>query len=262
MPAADRPIRNNKLTIFPVAKIPLVKAGDDLVKLIGAALIHAGLELGDGDVLVIAQKIVSKSEDRSVLLSEVQPSARAGELAAQTDKDPRLVELILQESTQIVRTAPGVIIVQHRLGIVCANAGIDQSNIEHRDGERALLLPEDPDRSAHNLRTAFLSASGKQIGVIISDSINRPWRLGTIGIAIGSAGITVLDDRRGDRDLFGRELQVTMSNRADSIASAALLSMGETSERVPVVLLRGLPFESSGQTAGDAIRPRTEDLFL
>ena len=252
----------NELTIIPVRDIPLVQAGDDLAALIGDAVLRAGFQVSDGDIFVVAQKVVSKSEGRMVLLNSIEPSVRAVELAAQVDKDPRLVELILSESTKVVRTAPGVIIVQHRLGIVCANAGIDQSNIQHAQGECALLLPEDPDRSASALRDQLTALSGKRLGVLISDSINRPWRLGTIGIAIGSAGITVLEDRRGQSDLFGRELMVTMSNSADSIASAAMLVMGETTERVPVAVVQGLTLMEGSQQASDSVRPAEQDLFL
>jgi coenzyme F420-0:L-glutamate ligase/coenzyme F420-1:gamma-L-glutamate ligase len=239
-----------------------VQSGDNLCELITTALARSGLELANGDVVVVAQKIVSKSEGRKVFLKDVDATQDAIDLAEEVDKDPRLVELILRESTQVVRSAPGVLIVRHSLGIVCANAGIDQSNIEQADGESALLLPRDPDQSAQSLRNAIKTATGKQAGVIISDSINRPWRLGTVGIAIGSAGVTVLDDRRGESDLFGRELVVTMSNRADSIVNAAMLLMGETTESIPVVLVRGLPLENSEQLASDAIRPPAEDLFL
>ena len=251
-----------KLTFKAITTLPLVRAGDDLAALIMEGLGREGIRLRDGNVLVVAQKIVSKAEGRVVALDDVEPSREAVNVAREVDKDPRLVELILRESTRIVRKAPGVIIVQHRLGIVCANAGIDQSNLEHAGGECALLLPEDPDRSARRLREALVQASGKQLGLVISDSINRPWRLGTVGVAIGSAGVTVLDDHRGENDIFGRELQVTMSNRADSMATAAMLIMGETTRRIPVVVLQGLPPEDSSQTASDAIRPVAEDLFL
>lgn len=250
------------LTIHPLPDIPLIKAGDNLAALIVAALSNAGLEAVRGDVLVLAQKIVSKAENRQVKLADVEPSAPAIRLAREIGKDARLVELILRESQGIVRTAPGVIIVRHRLGFVSANAGIDQSNIEHQDGESALLLPLDPDLSARRLRAAIEAASGRRLGVIISDSMNRPWRLGTIGSAIGSAGITVLDDRRGQHDLFGRKLKVTMINRADSIATAAMLVMGETTECIPAAIVRGLPPEDSEQRAADCIRPLPEDLFL
>jgi coenzyme F420-0:L-glutamate ligase/coenzyme F420-1:gamma-L-glutamate ligase len=172
------------------------------------------------------------------------------------------VELILRESAAVIRKKPGVIIARHRLGWVGANAGVDQSNIDHSKGECALLLPEDPDESAKKLRKALMEATGKILGVIVSDSTNRPWRLGSIGTAIGSAGITVLGDHCGQPDLYGRELKATVTNQADAIAAAAVLVMGESTERVPVVVVRGLAARESGQTARDCVRPVAEDLFL
>jgi coenzyme F420-0:L-glutamate ligase/coenzyme F420-1:gamma-L-glutamate ligase len=250
------------LNIEPLSTIPLIEAGDDLAPLIVESLREANHQPTDGDILVLAQKIVSKAEGRTVRLADVEVSKEARELARETDKDPRLVELILRESTSIVRKAPGVIIVRHRLGIVCANAGIDQSNVDHGQGECALLLPLDPDRSASLLRDQLMALTGKQMGIIISDSVNRPWRVGTIGIAIGSAGNMVLDDRRGHSDIFGREMKVTMSNIADSIATAALLVMGETTQRVPAALVRGLASMAGSQQASDCIRATEDDLFL
>jgi len=250
------------LSVLPIIGLPLVQAGDDVSQLICDASRRMGVQFQDGDILVVAQKIISKSEGCIVRLDDVDPSPEAIRIAAETDKDPRLVELILRESTAVIRMAPGVIIVRHRLGIVSANAGIDQSNVNHEDGDCALLLPEDPDLSALRLRDAVAKQTGIQPGVIVSDSMNRPWRLGTLGYAIGSAGVMVLDDRRGDADLFGRELKVTMTNQADSIATAAMLVMGETSERVPAVLVRGLPVQDSSQMARDCIRPVADDLFL
>jgi len=250
------------LIIDPVPDLPVVMAGDDLVQLIFAALAAAKMSLQADDIVVIAQKIVSLSEGRTVELDGVEVSRAAQELAAQTDKDPRIVELILRESAEIIRHKPGVIIARHRLGLIGANAGIDQSNIDHADGECALLLPEDPDQSAKKLRAALMASSGSTVGVIISDSMSRPWRLGTIGTAIGSAGVNVLDDRRGESDLYGRELKVTMANRADAIAAAAVLIMGETTELTPVAIVRGLPAGDSTQVAHDCVRPLAEDLFL
>ena len=253
---------HNSLTIYPIIDLPLVQEGDGLTQLIPTALKHQNIQFRDDDILVVAQKIVSKSEGCAVLLKDVNPSAAAVSLALETDKDPRLVELILRESTEVIRKAPGVIIVRHRLGIISANAGIDQSNIDHAGGECALLLPADPDQSARRLRKALAKKTGKRLGVIVSDSMNRPWRLGTLGYAIGCAGVMVLDDRRGEADIFGRDLKVTMSNHADSIATAAMLMMGETSERVPAALVRGLNVKETPQTARDSIRPVAEDLFL
>ena len=250
------------LNIYAVKGIPLIDEKSHLAELIYTRISNSDLGFRDGDVLVVAQKIISKAEGRLVCLAEVEVSDEARELAKEVDKDPRLVELILRESQQLVRTAPGIIIVRHHLGIVCANAGIDQSNVDHSQGECALLLPLDPDHSARQLRDTLMKLSGKRIGIIISDSINRPWRLGTVGIAIGSAGLTVLDDRRGQSDMFGRELKVTMSNNADSIASSAMLIMGETTEKVPVVLVRGLAAMEGTQQASDCVRSAEEDLFL
>ena len=249
------------LTFLPIAGLPMVSAGDDLAALIAAALTTDGIDLEHGDILVVAQKIVSKAEGRLVRLDDVTPTVAAERLAAETEKDPRLVELILRESTEVVRKKPGVIIARHRLGLVGAQAGIDQSNVDHGAGECALLLPEDPDASAARLRDALHTRTGARVGVIVSDSMNRPWRLGTVGGAIGCAGITVLDDRRGSHDIYGRELKVTMINRADSIAAAAVLVMGETVERTPAALVRGFPAEAGRQTARDVIRPLEEDLF-
>ncbi len=239
----------------------MVRAGDDLAELIADALERSDYELADSDIVCVAQKIVSKAEGRLIALASVTASAEAVELARETDKDPRLVELILQESTELLRKKPGVLIMRHRLGLVGAHAGIDQSNIDHENGECALLLPEDPDRSARQLQLALEARTGAKIAVIITDSANRPWRLGTTGIAIGAAGLTVLDDQRGGSDLYGRELKVTLINRADSIATAATLVMGETTERIPVAIVRGLPTADDGQTAQMINRPLEEDLF-
>ena len=218
-----------------------------------------GLE--DGDIVVLAQKIVSKAEGRQVPLDSVKPSRKAIELAAEVEKDPRLVELIIRESTEIMRKKTNVLIVRHKLGHVGAHAGIDQSNIDHEHGPQALLLPKDPDKSAERIRKGIEHISNTRVGVIVSDSANRPWRLGTVGIAIGSSNLTVLDDRRGEEDLFDRELKVTLINRADCIASAASLVMGESTERTPVVVVRGFQPETSDQTASQINRPLDEDLF-
>ncbi len=249
------------LTFTPVPGLPMVESGDDLAALILHALGAMRMALETGDIVVVAQKIVSKAEGRLVALASVTPSTEAISLARETEKDPRLVELILRESDAVLRKKPGVLIVRHRLGLVGAQAGIDQSNIQHGEDENALLLPEDPDASARRLRDDIAARTGINVGVIVSDSMNRPWRLGTIGGAIGSAGITVLDDRRGGQDIYGRELKVTMINRADSIATAATLVMGETTEKTPVALVRGFPAENSPHSARDIIRPLEEDMF-
>ena len=249
------------LRLTPVPGLPMIQAGDDLATLVVQALQRADLKLEGGDVVCVAQKIVSKAEGRQVNLDDVKPSEQAISLSAETDKDPRLVQLILDESTEVLRQRPGILIVRHRLGLVCANAGIDQSNIDHDGGEQALLLPLEPDRSAAVLRDRLAELTGANVGVLITDSHNRPWRLGTVGVAIGAAGIEVLDDHRGGADLFGRELKVTLINRADAIAAAATLLMGETIERIPLVLAKGLAAQSSGETARLIVRPLDEDLF-
>lgn len=224
---------------------------------------EAGLGLEDGDVLVVAQKIVSKVEGRLVDLAQVAPGERARELAEETGKDARLVELILQESEEVSRTGPNLLIVRHRLGITSANAGIDRSNV--RPGERGeewvLLLPEDPDRSAARLRQEIQAALGVEIGVIIADSHGRPFRLGTVGVAIGVAGLPALWDRRGERDLFGFQLQHTDVAVADEIAAAAGLLMGQAGEGLPAVVVRGLRLPSEQGTARDLVRPREKDLY-
>ena len=249
------------LHLAPVPGLPMIKEGDDLGALAVTAMDRASLKLESGDLVCIAQKIVSKAEGRQVALDDVQPSAQAISIGAETDKDPRLVQLILDESTEVLRQRPGILIVRHRLGLVCANAGIDQSNIDHGGGEQALLLPADPDRSAAALRSRMAELTGVNVGVLITDSHNRPWRLGTVGVAIGAAGVEVLDDHRGGADLFGRELKVTLINRADAIAAAATLLMGETTERIPLVVAKGFAPQSCADTASEIVRPLAEDLF-
>jgi coenzyme F420-0:L-glutamate ligase/coenzyme F420-1:gamma-L-glutamate ligase len=245
-----------KVELLAVPGLPLVKAGDDLARLIGDKL-TGELALRPGDVVVLAQKIVSKAEGRMVDLAAVTPSQRAVELAAEVLKDPRLVELILSESTRVVRSRPNVLIVEHKLGLIMANAGIDQSNVAPQDGvERALLLPKDPDASAETLRTRLGATA-----VLIIDSFGRPWRKGTTGVAIGAAGLPSFIDMRGQTDMFGRVLQVTMPAFADEIAAAASLVMGQAAEALPVVIVRGLSWSAPSTPAGDLIRASGEDLF-
>ena len=247
--------------IIPIENVPMIDGGDDLGKIIHQAITEQGLKLIDDDIVCVAQKIVSKSENRMVDLTDVSPSKEANLLAEETEKDPRLVQLILDESDEILRKKPGVLIVRHRLGIVGANAGIDQSNIDHQGGEQALLLPKDPDASARQLRKDLEKYCKSRLGVLITDSHNRPWRLGTIGSAIGTAGIQVLDDRRGGNDLYGRELKVTLINRADAIASITTLYMGETTEKIPVAIFRGNVMNSETDNAQMINRSLDEDLF-
>lgn len=252
------------LSLTGLPAIPLIAPGDDLAAILGEGMAAAGLGFAPGDVLVLAQKIVSKAEDRYVDLATVTPSPRAQELAAAVNKDPRLVELILSESTEIVRHRPGVLIVAHRIGVVMANAGIDQSNIAHPAGtEQVLLLPEDPDASAARLRREIAMRFGAEIAVVICDSVGRAWRNGTVGIAIGAAGLASLIDLRGQRDLFGRVLEVSEVGTADAIASAAGLLMGEGAEGVPAVLMRGFvpPRAVPARDATALVRDKQIDMF-
>ena len=254
--------RTAALEILAVPGIPLIKPGDDLAALIAEGLGRAILKLGESDVIVIAQKIVSKAEGRSVDLATVRPSARAIELAKEVQKDPRLVELILSESVRVVRSRPNVLIVEHRLGFVMANAGVDQSNVASPDGPQyALLLPVDPDGSAAKLRARLSSLCGVSPAVVITDSFGRAWRRGTAGVAIGAAGLPALLDLRGNPDLFGRPLQVSISGFADEIAAGASLVMGQGDEAQPVVLVRGLTWKLPATSAAELVRPATEDLF-
>ena len=247
--------------------IPMIKEGDDLTSIILDASQECGVELLEGDILCIAQKIISKSEGMLKDLASIAPSSEAIELAGSTKKDPRMVQLILDESTEILRSKENVIIARHKLGIVGAHAGIDQSNIDHVDGEKALLLPKDPDLSAKRIRAELRRKSGvADIGVIVTDSHNRPWRMGTIGVAIGSSGVKVLDDRVGGTDIFNRKLNATLINNADAVANAATLVMGETTEQIPVAIVRGLDPEkmltNDPEENGTLInRPLDQDMF-
>ena len=253
------PSSPHQITLTALPDIPLIQPGDDLVAIALAGLARAGLTLADGDVLVAASKIISKAEGRLVRLAEVEVAPEAEALASVIDKDPRLVTLILAESAEVLRTRPGLIIVEHRLGFVCANAGIDQSNIEGDDV--ALLLPADPDASARRLREGLQAATGADIAVVINDSHGRAWRLGTVGVAIGVAGLLPLTDRRGDADLFGRELRVTVLGAADEIAAAASLLQGGADEALPLVHMRGVPYVPGEGRLQDLLRPKAMDLF-
>jgi coenzyme F420-0:L-glutamate ligase/coenzyme F420-1:gamma-L-glutamate ligase len=251
-----------ELHISALAGIPLVRAGDNIADLIADALAASGLSLQHGDVLAIAQKIVSKAEGRIVDLREVTPSARAKQFAAEVDKDPRLVELILHESTEVVRHRKGVLVVEHKSGIVLANAGIDTSNVTG-DDEHVLLLPEDCNRSCREIRAGLAARTGigVGVGVVVIDSLGRAWRNGTVGVALGAAGLPALLDLRGTPDLLGRELRSTEVGNADEIAAAASILMGQAAEGTPVVLLRGLRLSGADGSAADLIRARERDLF-
>ncbi len=250
------------LSLTALPDIPTVVAGTDLVRLVLDAAGRGGVALAPGDVLVLAQKIVSKAEGRRVRLAEVSPSARARELAGTVEKDPRLVELILQESQEVLRARPGVIITVHRLGFVLANAGIDASNVEGGEGDDSvLLLPADPDASAERLRRGLYAATGVTLGIVVNDSFGRAWRLGTVGTAIGLAGLPGLVDLRGRPDRNGRLLRVSEVGAADELAAAASLLMGQGDEGRPVVHARGFPYAPRAGRASELLRPAQLDLF-
>lgn len=263
------------LQLIALSGVPLVREGDDLCELILAAVRHSGEQLHHGDVLVLAQKIVSKARGRYVDLRTITPSARALELAKTVEKDARLIELILRESTEVLRVRRDVIIVAHHLGFVMANAGIDFSNVDSSSVDsssvdsssidsdtnqcRALLLPEDPDKECEQIRRELRENTGSDIGVVLNDSHGRAWRNGTVGVAIGAAGVQALADMRGKPDLFGRAFRITQVGVADEIAAAASLLMGQSDEGLPAVLIRGLAIGDG--RAADLIRPREIDLF-
>jgi coenzyme F420-0:L-glutamate ligase/coenzyme F420-1:gamma-L-glutamate ligase len=250
-----------EMHLVALPEFPRVQSGDDLAGFTMDALNRVGLQLRPDDVLVFAQKIVSKAEGCRIDLATIVPSPKALELAQTVQKDPRLVELVLRESRRIVRAARDVLIVEHRLGMIMANAGIDQSNVAEPDRDYALLLPENPDASAMRLRERLGALCGCEPGIIISDSFGRPWRQGTVGVAIGCAGVAAILDLRGRTDLFGRLLRVTIVGHADEIASAASILMGQASEARPVILVRGLSTRACHQSAAALLRPPAEDLF-
>ena len=264
------------LTLTPLQHIPLIRHGDDLADILVSALAANGIELADGDILVVTSKIVSKAEGRMVDLASVQPSEDALELARRSEKDPRLAELILQESAEVLRVRAGTVIVEHRLGFVCANAGIDHSNVTplrlppnspnfggetEGGGEGVLLLPRDPDASSRAIREKIESKTGKKIGVMLVDSHGRAWRIGTVGMCIGLSGIPAVMDERGWKDLFGRELQITVVGVADELAAAASLMMGQAAEGTPVVHARGFPYPLHEGSMKELLRPKNQDMF-
>jgi coenzyme F420-0:L-glutamate ligase/coenzyme F420-1:gamma-L-glutamate ligase len=250
------------VTLTPLPGIPMVRPGDDLAGLLIAACERSAIAPADGDIWVVAQKIVSKAEGRHVDLTTVTPSERARSLAAEVNKDPRLIEVILDESRRVVRYRPGVLIVEHRLGFIMANAGVDRSNVDPNLGaEPVLLLPRDPDASAAGLLERLGAHFRKRLAVIISDSWGRAWRRGTVGVALGAAGLPALMDMRGRPDLFGQALRVTQTGFADEIASAASPLMGQSDEAQPVVLVHGLAWSGPPTPAATLIRSPEEDLF-
>jgi len=248
------------LTLTPLLNFPLIRQDDNLADILVKSLQETQIELDDNDILVLAQKIVSKSEGRMVNLATVTPSQRAIELAQKADKDPRVMELMLQESNEVLRIRVGTIIVEHKLGFVCANAGIDHSNVIEGE-EHVLLLPEDPDRSARNIREKIKQTTGKNIGVMIIDSHGRAWRNGTVGICIGLSGLPAIIDERGWKDLFGYTLKITIVGVADELAAAASLVMGQAAEGTPAVHVRGFPYPLGEGALKDLLRPKEQDMF-
>ncbi len=250
-----------QLTVTAVEGVPLINQGDDLAALLISAIEKQGLQPANDDIFVIAQKVVSKAEGRLLELGSIDPSPEAKKLAAETDKDPKYVEAVLRQSSEVVRAKPGVIVVAHQLGHVLANAGIDRSNVEgSEENDMVLLLPEDPDASAADLKARFDARWKIDIGIIIADSVGRPWRLGTVGIAIGSAGVAALYDSRGEPDMFGRTLEVTVTGHADAIAAAATLIIGEGAEAIPAALMSGV-MRGEPNPARSINRPKSEDMF-
>lgn len=247
------------LALTPLGGVPKIRDGDNLAAIALHAASVSGVSLQNGDVLVFAQKVVSKAEGRLVRLDSVTPSVRAAELANITEKDPRIIELVLSESVEVLRALPGVIIVVHRLGLVLANAGIDRSNIGGE--EHALLLPLDPDGSSRKIREEISRRTECDVGIMVIDSIGRAWRNGTIGTLIGSSGVETLLDLRGKPDLFGRRLETTEVGWGDELAAAASLVMGQASEGWPIVHATGGSLLRRNADSGALLRPKKKDLF-
>jgi len=250
----------SSITYHTLAGFPHVKPGDDLARQIADCLASNDLALQPGDVIALAQKIISKAEGRYRRLCDVLPGAEAEDWAQRTGKEPRLVQVTLDEANHVLRFRPNLLVVEHRLGMVMANAGVDQSNIEGA-GDQVLLLPEDPDRSAEALAAALERLTGVRPAVLITDSVGRAWRIGTCGIAIGAAGIRSVDDIRGDADMMGRELKVSIVAHGDQLAAASCVAMGEGAEGTPAVLIRGLPVEPEPLPASALVRPAVDDMF-
>ncbi len=248
-----------RIEIETLDGFPEVSSGDDVAHIIAASSQFNDIRYRDGDILVIAQKIVSKAEGRLINLSSVKPSRRAEILAGETNKDPRLVELILSESDSVIRYKRDVLIVSHKLGMVHANAGIDRSNIVGED--QALLLPVAPDASAARIRADLEEKYGVRLGIIIADSIGRAWRRGTVGTTIGAAGVEIFQDLKGQPDRYGRDLESTEVGIGDELAAAASLVIGQAAQGTPVAIIRGLDFFSDTQGAADLLRPIAEDMF-
>jgi len=253
-----------QLTFTSLPGLPLISPGDSLVDIIQNGMNNCSLSLEDGDILVIAQKIVSKSEGRMVNLTTITPNSRAIELAGITGKDPRFVELVLQESREVLRAGVNTLIVEHKNGFICANAGIDHSNVRGnwgKDEDWVLLLPVDSDQSAAGIRAELETRTGKKLGILIIDSHGRAWRVGTVGVTIGLSGIPGIVDLRGQPDLFGFRLRITQVGAADELAASASLIMGQADEGSPIVHVRGFPYPLGEGHLSEMIRDKDQDLF-
>lgn len=254
----------SELTFTQLLNIPLIEERDNIAEILFHAIRRQFIELKDGDILAVTSKIISKSEGRMINLNDVDPSDRALELGNETNRDPRLMELILKESKEIVRASEQAIIVEHRLGFISANAGIDHSNVQGNYGNKEdwyLLLPLSPDNSAEKIRIFIKEKTGKDIGVIIIDSHGRPWRKGTVGVIIGTSRVPALIDLRGKTDLFGYHLKISEVAAGDELAAAASLMMGQADEKIPAIHVRGFPYQLCDSTIADILRPRNMDLF-
>jgi len=253
-----------KLTLSTLDNFPMVQPGDDLVEIISSLVLNQGVSPQKGDIFIIAQKIVSKAEGRLVNLSTLTPSVQALEIEKITKKDPRFIEAVLNESKSVLRTRFNTLIVEHKLGFICANAGIDHSNVKGKWGEDLdwiLLLPENPDLSAKNIRMGLEEKFGCELGVLIIDSHGRAWRMGTVGTAIGVSGMPALVDLRGNEDLFGFKLKITQVAAADELAAGASLLMGQAKEGTPVIIANGFPYPLREANLQELIRPEELDLF-
>jgi coenzyme F420-0:L-glutamate ligase/coenzyme F420-1:gamma-L-glutamate ligase len=254
----------NELKFTQILDIPLIQKGDNIAEILYEIARKQFIKFENGDILAVTSKIISKAEGRMVNLNDVNPSNEASELANETKRDPRLMELLLSESREIVRTSEQAIIVEHCLGFICANAGIDHSNVQGNYGNKEdwfLLLPKSPDASAELIRTFIKRATGKDIGVIIIDSHGRPWRKGTVGVIIGTSRVPALIDLRGRTDLFGYHLRISEIGAADELAGAASLMMGQADEKIPAIHIRGFPYPLCDSSIRDILRPKNLDLF-
>jgi coenzyme F420-0:L-glutamate ligase / coenzyme F420-1:gamma-L-glutamate ligase len=253
-----------ELKFSQIIGIPLIKKGDNIAGILFESLIFQNITVEDGDILAVTSKIVSKAEGRLVNLTEVKPSEKALNLGLKTKRDPRLVEIILSESKEIIRSSEQAFIVEHNLGFICANAGVDHSNVQGNYGNQEdwyILLPTAPDHSADIIKEYFKEKSGKDVGVIIIDSHGRPWREGTVGVIIGTSQVPALVDLRGKSDLFGYHLKITKVAAGDELAAAASLMMGQADEKIPAIHVRGFPYHLRESGINEILRPKNMDLF-